>query len=36
MEKGNESKEYDVWNELKKKIQFESEIPTYFPQEGEV
>ena len=32
----NENKDYDVWNELKKKIQFESEIPTYFPQEGEV
>jgi mRNA interferase MazF len=31
-----ESKEYDIWNELKKKIQFDSEIPTYFPQEGEI
>ncbi|MFH0803976.1 MAG: type II toxin-antitoxin system PemK/MazF family toxin [Candidatus Zambryskibacteria bacterium] len=31
-----ESKEYDVWNRLKKKVQFEFEIPTYFPQEGEV
>lgn len=32
----NEGKEYDIWNELKKKTQFDSEIPTYFPQEGEV
>ncbi len=32
----DETKEFDNWNGLKKKIQFESEIPTYFPQEGEV
>jgi len=32
----NESKEYDVWNELKKKTQFEFETPTFFPQEKEV
>ncbi|HEY4508970.1 MAG TPA: type II toxin-antitoxin system PemK/MazF family toxin [Candidatus Paceibacterota bacterium] len=32
----NESKEYDVWNRLKKKIQSGSDIPNFFPQEGEV
>lgn len=32
----NEGKEYDTWNDLKKKIQFEFGIPPYFPQEGGV
>ncbi|MEQ1500260.1 MAG: type II toxin-antitoxin system PemK/MazF family toxin [Parcubacteria group bacterium] len=32
----NEEKEYDAWNELKKKIQSETTEPDYFPKEGEV
>ncbi len=32
----NENKEYDVWNELKKKIQSAIDSPKFFPQEGEV
>ncbi len=28
--------EYDSWNELKKKIQFENGSPNYFPKEAEV
>ena len=34
----NEGKEYDIWNGLKKKIQFENDELNlnYFPQEGEV
>lgn len=31
-----ESKEYDIWNGLKKKIQLENNPVDYFPQEGEV
>ena len=32
----NDDKEYDVWNELKKKIQSDISEPDYFPKEGEV
>lgn len=32
----DENKEYDLWNELKKKIQLTTDIPDFFPQEGEV
>ena len=32
----DENKEYDIWNELKKSIQFGIDNPDYFPQEGEV
>lgn len=32
----NDSKQYDVWNEIKKKIQFDTDTSDYFPQEGEV
>lgn len=31
-----ENKEYDLWNELKKKIQSDIGEPNYFPKEGEV
>jgi mRNA interferase MazF len=32
----NEGREYDIWNDLKKKIQLVADEPNYFPQEGEV
>jgi len=32
----SENSEYDIWNDLKKKIQLADSEPTYFPQEGEV
>ncbi|MDP2668306.1 MAG: type II toxin-antitoxin system PemK/MazF family toxin [bacterium] len=32
----DEDKEYNEWNELKKKIQSGADAPDYFPQEGEV
>ncbi|MFZ2522105.1 MAG: type II toxin-antitoxin system PemK/MazF family toxin [Minisyncoccia bacterium] len=32
----NDDKEYDLWNELKKKIQSDTSEPDYFPKEGEV
>ena len=32
----DENKEYDLWNELKKKIQSDTNEPDYFPKEGEV
>jgi len=31
-----DNKEYDAWNELKKKIQSDTSEPDYFPKEGEV
>ncbi|MDP3800156.1 MAG: type II toxin-antitoxin system PemK/MazF family toxin [bacterium] len=31
-----DNKEYDLWNEIKKNIQFDTDRPDYFPQEGEV
>jgi mRNA interferase MazF len=31
-----ESRDFDTWNELKKKIQLTNSEPAYFPQEGEV
>src|SRR3990167_10916479 len=32
----DDKKEYDSWNELKKKIQSDINEPDYFPKEGEV
>ena len=32
----DDDKEYDLWNELKKKIQSDNSDPDYFPKEGEV
>jgi mRNA interferase MazF len=32
----DEQREFDIWNELKKKIHLIESEPTYFPQEGEV
>ena len=32
----DENKEYDEWNKLKKEIQSGTDVPDYFPQEGEV
>lgn len=32
----DENKEFNLWNELKKKIQSEIDEPDYFPKEGEV
>lgn len=31
----NDDKEYDLWNELKKKIHSSTDVPDYFPKEGE-
>ena len=31
-----DNQEYNIWNELKKKIELTDSHPTYFPQEGEV
>lgn len=31
-----ENRDFDTWNELKKKIQLTNNEPSYFPQEGEV
>src|SRR3989344_8925320 len=32
----DDDKEYDEWNKLKKEIQSGTDVPDYFPQEGEV
>lgn len=32
----NDGGDYDIWNELKKVIQFADNDPNFFPQEGEV
>lgn len=32
----HENRNFDTWNELKKKIQLANNEPTYFPQEGEI